>query len=149
MNYIKNLKVRHYAWAFVLAIVSVWWPLFVINTPPTFLRENIDPTILMVCMAVALFGGCIKIIGYLGSQLPGKAGTLGVSVELVGLILASVGPLSYIAVSLYGFWEPGVDVNFSSAFILACGVAAIFLYRAIIIVPRFIFEAHDSAKDDA
>jgi hypothetical protein len=24
----------------------------------------------------------------------------------------------------------------------------VYLYRAIVIVPRFIFEAHDSAKDD-
>jgi len=149
MNYIKNLKVRHVAWAFVLGIVSVWWPSFVIATPPDFLQENIDPVVLIVCMVVALIGGIVKIFGYLASQMPGKVGTLGVSVELVGLILAAVGPLSYIAVSLYGFWEPGVDVNFSSAFILACGVAAIFLYRAIIIVPRFIFEAHDPAKDDA
>lgn len=149
MNYFKNLRLRHFAWSLVLAVSAVWWPLFVIATPPEFLQRSIDPGVLIFCMAVATIGGIVKIFGYLASQIPGKIGTIGVSVELVGLILASVGPLSYIVASLYGFWEPGLDVSFSSAFILACAIAAIFLYRAIVIVPRFIFEAHDSAKDDA
>lgn len=148
MNYLKRLRARHWAWASVLAIAAVWWPLFVITSPPEFLQQSLDPGILVFCMVVALIGGIIKISGYLASQMPGKLGVVGVSVELAGLILASVGPVSYLVISVYGFWMPEIVINFSSAFILACAICAMFLYRAIIIVPRFIFEAHDTAKDD-
>lgn len=149
MKFFKSLRARHWAWTLVLATAGIWWPGFVLATPPDFLQESIDPGVLVFCMVVAIIGSVIKIIGYLASQMPGRAGVIGVSVELAGLILASVGPASYILASLFGFFAPGPVVNFSSAFILACSIAAMYLYRAIVIVPRFIFEAHDSAKDDS
>lgn len=148
MSYFKRLRARHWAWALVLAIVGIWWPLFIITTPPEFIQITADPGILVVCMAVAMFGTIIKIGGYFASQMPGKTGVIGVSVELAGLILASVGPVSYLVISGAAFLSPETAIGINSAFIFACALCAVYLYRAIIIVPRFIFEAHDPAKDD-
>lgn len=150
MSYLKRLRARHYAWASVLAVAGVWWPLFIITTPPEFLQVSVNPGILNFCMAVACFGAFVKIGGYLASQMPDKAGVIGVSVELAGLILAVVGPLSYILISFSASINDTVgSVGFpNSGTIFAAAVCLIYLYRAIIIVPRFIFEAHDSAKDE-
>jgi hypothetical protein len=148
MKIFNRIRARHWAWVFVLAIIGIWWPAFIISAPPEFLQIVVDPGILNFCMIVALVGTIIKISGYLGSQMPGKAGVIGVSVELAGLILASVGPVSYLIISVYSFAQPHVELSFGSAFIFACALCGVYLYRAIVIVPRFIFEAHDSAKDD-
>jgi hypothetical protein len=148
MNYFKRLRARHWAWASVLAVAAVWWPLFIISTPPDFIQTSIDPGILIFCMVVATVGGVIKILGYLASQLSGRVGVIGVSVELAGLCLSAVGPAAYLVISLYGIWAPDVSVEINSGFILAVAVLTMYLYRAIIIIPRFIFEAHDEAKDD-
>lgn len=150
MKNLTRLRARHWAWVLVLVIIGVWWPAFIVSTPPEFLQQAVDAGVLNFCMIVALIGTVIKIFGYLGSQMPGKTGVIGVSVELAGLILASVGPVSYLVISIYSFSRPDVvELTFGSAFIFACALCAVYLYRAIIIVPRFIFEAHDSAKDDA
>lgn len=150
MNYLRKLRARHFAWVAVLAIVGIWWPLFILTNPPEFLIQTTADNIGVInfAMIVSLIGSCIKICGYLGSQMPGKVGVIGVSIELAGLILASVGPVSYLVVSVYGFLAPHSDLTFGSAFIFACALCAVYLYRAFVVVPRFLFEAHDSAKDD-
>jgi hypothetical protein len=147
-NFFKRLRARHYAWATVLAIVGIWWPAFILATPPEFIREGrVDLLVLNVCMAVGLIGGITKISGFLASQQPGRVGVLGVSVELTGLILAFVGPFAYlstsISVSAYTPERPLVN----SAVILAIAIMAMYTYRAIILVPRFRREAHDSSKE--
>lgn len=149
MKTIRHIRARNWAWASVLAIVGIWWPAFIIFSPPDFLTDAVDPNILIICMSVALFGSIVKICGYLASQLPGKAGVLGVSSELVGLILSAVGPFTYLAISTYTFMHPIGDLKLNSAFIFACAVITIYIYRAFIIVPRFLSEAHDPSKDDS
>ena len=150
MKFFKNLKARHWAWVAVLGILGIWWPAFIITTPPEFVTESLaNPGILNFCMSVAIFGAITKIFGYLASQGAGKAGVIGVSVELAGLILSTVGPVSYILVSLNALVAENTTLSFpNSALILAFAVLAIYIYRAIIIVPRFFFEANDTAKDD-
>lgn len=150
MNFFKNLKARHWTWAVVLAILGIWWPAFIITSPPEFVTDSLsNPGILNFCMSVAIFGTITKIIGYLASQVPGKPGVIGVSVELAGLILSTVGPISYLLVNLNALITDTPTLVFpNSAFILAIAVLVIYIYRAIIIVPRFFFEANDSAKDN-
>lgn len=150
MNYFKMLRARHWAWVLVLAIVGIWWPAFILTMPPEFVQQTVNPGVLNVCMVVALFGTIVKIFGFLASQLPDRLGVIGVSVELAGLILASIGPASYVVISAAAAYENSTETVFpNSGFIFAIALCAVFLYRAIIIVPRFFFEAHDSAKDDA
>jgi len=147
MKNLKRLRVRHYAWSVVLGIAGIWWPLFIIASPPeSFVQGRVDTLILNICMSVAVVGSATKILGYLASQFPGRVGVLGVSVELVGLILAAVGPFAYIASSLALIADG--EARFNSAVIFAIAILAMYLYRAIIIVPRFFFEAHDTAKDE-
>lgn len=146
-NFFRRLSPRHWAWAHVLAVVGIWWPLFVIFTPPEFLQNNVDPILLLICMWIATFGSALKIGGFLSSQQPGRLGVIGVSVELVGLILSVLGPIAYIFSYLYVLLATDTDLAFGSGLILAYGVLSIYLYRAIILVPRFLKEAHDPAKE--
>lgn len=145
-DFFKRLKLRHWAWIHVLAAAGIWWPLHIIFTTPEFLSRNVDDFVLHICMWTAVFGAVVKITGFAMSQQPGKTGVLGVSVELAGLILASIGPVAYLGA--YGYLLiTGADLNFSSAFIFAYAMCAVYLYRAIILVPRFRREAHDPAKE--
>lgn len=147
MKQLKVLRARHWAWATFLAIAGIWWPAFIMSTPPEFLVQAINPGVINVCMTVALIGAVIKILGYLASQLPGRTGVIGVSVELAGLIMAFVGPASYIGVSLVEITSPNASISINSGFIFAFALCVVFVFRAIIIVPRFLFEAHDPSKE--
>lgn len=144
-NFFSRLRLRHGAWCLIIAVIGVWWPLYVLVTPPTFIQGNVDPVIMTICMIVAVTGGFLSILGYLSSQQSEKVGVIGVSIELVGVILAAVGPVSYIA-SFVSALSSG-NVNFGSALILAVGAFCIHLYRSVIIVPRFRLEAYDPTKE--
>lgn len=145
-KFFKRLRPRHWAWASVLVCAGIWWPTYILVSPPPFLKGNVDPVILSICMVIAIFGAALEIFGYLASQQPGRLGVLGVSVELIGLILASVGPVAYLVSYSYLLWQGSGDVNFGSAFILAVTITVLYSYRAVIVVPRFRSEAHDPAK---
>ncbi len=143
-QFFSNLRLRHYAWAHVLIAAAIWWPLHIIFTTPDFLRENVNPVALFACMWIGLVGGIVKIAGFLASQQPGRAGVLGVSVELIGLALALAAPIAYIF--SYGSLLTTELVNFGSAFIFAYAIIAMYLYRATILIPRFRKEGSDSSK---
>lgn len=147
MKYLKLIRARDWAWTSVLAITGIWWPLFIVTSPPDFIQVSVNPAILVICMVVATFGAAVKIFGYLGTRMPGKVGVVSVSIELAGLILATLAPVSYVVASIAGFLDPSTPINFSSAFILACAILAMYAYRAIIVIPRFRLEAHDPNKE--
>lgn len=146
-NFFQRLRARHYSWATVLAIVGIWWPTYIIFTPPEFIREGpVDFNFLTIAMLVGVLGSGTKISGYLASQQTGKLGVLGVSVELVGLVLAAVAPFAYLAVTGAVAISEGRDF-LNSASILAIAIMAMYAHRAVIIVPRFLREAHDESKE--
>lgn len=149
-TFFQRLKPRHYAWASVLAIVGIWWPSFILATPPEFIIEgSVNLLVLNICMIITMIGAVTKIIGYFGSQQQGKIGVIGISVELVGLVLAAVGPFAYIAVSLaVGLDEENSKQIVNSAVIFAVGIFVMYVYRAMVIVPRFLREAHDEFKEE-
>jgi hypothetical protein len=147
-TFFGNLKFRNYVWASVLATIGIWWPSFIILKTPEFLDGNVDFSVLYLCMIVAIIGALIKIIGYSMSVQPGSIGVIGVSVELAGLILASIGPLAYVlSYIVIWFLYPQDSPGMSSSVILAIAVCLIYVYRATILIPRFFREAHDPNKE--
>ena len=146
-TFFRALNPRHWAWVHVIIAAGIWWPAFLLSSPPEFLEWNLDHTVLALSMGTAILGAVLMVFGFLCSQQTGKPGVLGVSIELVGIILASVGPVVYLVAYTYLLILDADDVNFGSAFVLAYTICALYLYRATIVVPRFRKEAHDDSKE--
>lgn len=146
MGYLRRLRGRHWAWIHFLLAVGVAWPLFVIFSPPEFIIGFLDPIVLTVSMWVALIGTLTTIWGYASSQQEGRIGVIGISIELAGLILAIVGPASYAVTRIFILLSPE-SVGLSSGLFFSYALFAVFLYRLVVVVPRFRFEARDPAKE--
>lgn len=148
MEYLKRLKARHWAWLHFLAIIGVAWPVFMLVTPPELIVGVLNPSILAIAMFVSLLGSLTAMAGYFASQQQEKIGVIGVSIELSGLILSVIGAGSYFVTRVYMLFLPETAGELTSTLFFAYALCAVYLYRFVIIVPRFRFEAQDPSKDD-
>lgn len=146
-TFFKRLKIRHYMSTLVYLLAGVLWPSFAAVHPPIFLRDPLDTTILAICLWISVIGGLIQIFGYLSSQQGGKLGTLGVSIELVGLILISIAPIAYVVAFVGVIFFSTVTAPAEAASILILVVTAIYLNRAVILIPRFRYEANHTIEE--
>lgn len=146
MNYLKRLRAKNWAWLNFKFSVGVLWPLYMIFATPETLISAVDATILTVCMALSLLGNLASIVGYIFSMQPGKIGVIGVSIELSGVILAILGPGAYLLTRLSLLFDPAFGLT--TGIFFAYSLCAVYLYRLIVLVPRFRFEAHDPSKED-
>jgi len=146
MKYIKRLRARHWAWLNFLCIVGLIWPIFMLVAPPVQITEVISPVIYEVIMGLSFFGTCLAMFGYFASQQVGRIGVIGVSLELAGLILSSLGPAALLLTRIFLLFEPHFE-PLSTVLFYDWAVCAIFLYRFVIVIPRFRFEAHDPTKE--
>lgn len=147
MKYLKRLKLRHWAWLHFLTIIGIAWPSFMLVTPPEVISDAVHPAILTVAYLVSLFGSIVAFIGYFASQQLDKIGVIGVSLELSGLVLSVVGPATYLFVRLYLLTLPDATGLLNSPLFFSYALCAVYLYRFIIVVPRFRFEARDPSKE--
>lgn len=148
MNYLKRLRARHWAWMNFLASIGIAWPLFMLLTPPELIAGALNPAVLAISMIVSLVGTGVALFGYFASQQRGKLGVIGVSIELSGLILSFIGPAAYLLIRLYLLTQPADPPNIlSSPLFFAYSLCAVYLYRFVIVIPRFRFEARDPNKE--
>lgn len=129
-----------------LAVIGIGWPIFVIVGPPEFISGFLDPIVLTVCMWVCMIGSITALWGYASSQCGGKLGVIGVSIELAGLILAIVGPLSYVVTRIFLLLSPE-SIGLTTTMIFAYAILSIFIYRLATVIPRFRLEAYDPTKE--
>lgn len=146
MKYLKRLKSRHWAWIHFKVATGVLWPLYMILTPPELLAGVVSPAIMTLCMVVSIIGTLASVVGYFFSQQLGKLGVIGVSIELSGLTLAVIGPGAYLLTRVYMLFLPEYG-GLSSGLLFAYALCAVYLYRFIILIPRFRFEAQDPSKE--
>jgi len=146
VKYFRRLRARHWAWLNFLAIVGIAWPTFMLVAPPAQITEVIDPVIYSVIMGLSLAGTILAMFGYFASQQVGSLGVIGISLELAGLILAFIGPAALFVTRVFLLFEPHLE-PLSTVLFYDWAVCAIFLYRFVIVIPRFRFEAHDPAKE--
>lgn len=147
MKYLKRLRARHWAWLHFLAVIGVGWPLFMIFTPPELIAGVLHPAILAIAMIVSLVGTLIAMFGYFASQQQDKLGVIGVSIELSGLILSILGPGAYFVTRIYMLFLPETAGVLSSPLFFSYALCAVYLYRFVIVLPRFRFEATDPSKE--
>lgn len=145
MNFFSRIKVRHWAWINFLFATGIGLPLSTLVNPNWIFRADIEHVILIAAMAVSILGTITTILGYLMSQQRGKAGTIGVSIELSGLCLSVLAPATYLLVQVASFFSPH---HLSLGGLIFCyALCAVYLYRFTIVVPRFRFEAHTPSEE--
>lgn len=147
MNYVKRLKARHWAWLQFLFVTGIVWPTFMLFSTPELIVGVLHPAILAIAMIVSFVGTIVSMFGYVASQQLGKLGVIGVSVELSGLILSILGPAAYFITRIYMLFLPETAGVLSSPLFFSYAICAVYLYRFVIVVPRFRFEAHDPNKE--
>lgn len=147
MKYFKRLRARHWAWLHFLVSIGIAWPLFMMLTPPELIAGALNPAILAIAMGVSLVGTVIAGYGYFASQQLDKLGVIGVSIELSGLILSFIGPSAYLVIRLYLLNQPDTLGLLTSPLFFAYSLCAVYLYRFVIVIPRFRFEAQDPSKE--
>lgn len=145
-KYFKRMRARHWAWMSFLFFSGVAWPTFMLLTPPELVTDILDPTVLFAAMVISLIGTLVTMFGYFASQQVGKLGVIGVSLELSGLSLSVLGPAAYLITRVYEWFTPDSD-GLTSAVLFTCSVLAVYIYRFVIVIPRFRFEAHDPNKE--
>lgn len=136
---------RHWAWIHTLAALGGWAVLIDIWTPTAVFAALQDP-IVSVWTIVTLIGAITAIVGVMLS-VAHRATTrvISVSVELTGLLLAAVGPLTYFIAQFSLLFTDVFDQRIALVMFAYFGLSII-IYRIVVVVPRFRKEAHDERK---
>lgn len=147
MQVLKKLTLRNWAWVHFKLSLGVVWALTMAIWPPAGVVRTLEQPLISVWMILTIVGVLTSLVGYVMTQTGGKAGVVGVSVELSGLSFFAVGPLIYfftqLALALTGAWDERIAL---AAFSYAmCSVLA---YRFVVVILRFRREAHDESKEE-
>lgn len=143
-----KLSGQHWAWLNALAGLGVWGVLIGIFTPLSY-GVLFQQPIIGIWSTVTVIGVIIAIVGvFLAVSHSAVRRTLSVTIELVGLCFASVGPVLFLFAQILLFATPTADgsTRYALAF-FAYFALAMLIYRIVVVLPRFRREAHDGTKD--
>lgn len=146
MSLLKRLSVRHWAWIHVMVAFTLWAIFLQLYTPIGVYATLQEPLVTLWTTTAAL-GGVVALLGLvLSVSAHARTRVISVSVELVGLILAAVGPLTYTITQLSLLFTETLEARLALT-MLAYFTLSVILYRIIIVIPRFRKEAVDARKD--
>lgn len=143
-----HLQAQHWAWLNALVALGVWGICIGFFTPVSY-GVLFQQPLIGIWSAVTVLGVAIVIVGVLWSVAKSAVmRTLAVSVELLGLCIASAGPLVYFIAQVVQFFEPTSDggTRYALTFFAYFALSMI-IYRIVVLFPRFRKEAHDGSKD--
>lgn len=143
-----KLQAQHWAWLNALVGLGVWGILIGIYTPISY-GVLFQQPIVAIWSILTVLGVVIAITAVLWSVARSAVlRTLAVSVELIGLCFAAVGPLLYFLAQLLLFTVPTADGSARYPLTAFTFFAlSLIIYRIIVLFPRFRKEGHDGSKD--
>lgn len=127
MRVLGRLSRSLWGWLIFKLIFGVGWPLALLTFTPASLLASLGWVIYLVA-STTLTGALISIVGLILSAQSGTRATVGLTVELVGILLMLVGPISYcltlVTVATVGFggtpgWQFIPSVFFSAGMVSA------------------------------
>lgn len=139
---------QHWAWLNALVALGAWGIVIGFFTPVSYNILYQQPFI-GIWSVVTVIGVAIAITGVLWSvSRSAVRRTLAVSVELIGLCFAAVGPVLFFLAQVFLFTTPTPDgsTRYALAF-FAYFALSMLIYRIVVLLPRFNKEAHDGTKD--
>lgn len=142
----KKLSIRNLAWIHFKLALGVAWPIVFMIFPPTGPIVELERPLLNLWMSLTIFGTITSLVGYIMSLYEGKPGVLGVSIELAGLSLFSLGPLLYFLVQVYLAATGEFELR-AALCVFAYAMCSVIIYRFVMVLPRFRQEARDSEKE--
>jgi hypothetical protein len=144
-TFLSHLNIQHWAWIhFKLSLGVTWAGLMLTSTPET-ISSSFSPEFIPLWTVPTIVGAVVSIFGMMMyAQPPSKVKVIGVSIELAGLCLFAIGPFVYFLTRI-ALLETSSQGGPLAAF--SYSMLAVLLFRFIVVVPRFWFEAHDPRKD--
>jgi hypothetical protein len=137
VSVLRRLNIRQLGWLQFKLVLGILWPLSLIFLTPASLLGSIGWIVYLIASAT-LTGTAVSVTGLILSAQGGAKATVGLSIELAGLALFTVGPFAYFLIYLtlcftgYGKF-PGTIYVPSTCFAYAM-VAAI-TCRILIVAP--------------
>lgn len=146
MSYLKRLTPRHWAWLHFKIMLGVFWAVLMFVYTPYGIENALGRGLVTGWLLVTIIGCLTSVVGLVMTVGDGKVHVLGVSVELVGLILFSVGPVIYFFTQLALLFNGDIRDRLALV-VLAYAMCSVFIYRFVVIVPRYRQEARDETKE--
>lgn len=143
-----KFQAQHWAWLNALVGLGAWGILIGIFTPLTY-GVLFQQPIVAIWSILTVIGVAIAIVAVFWSVARSAVlRTLSVSVELIGLCFAAVGPVLYFLAQVLLFTVPTSDgsARYPLAFFTYFALSLI-IYRIVVLFPRFRKEGHDGSKD--
>lgn len=144
----RRLTFQHVGWLVFKVIMGIGWPIALITLTPISLLGSLGWVIYFMAITT-LVGGVVSSLGLIATAQTGRLAVLGLSIELSGLSLFIVGPLTYAftytALSIYGFGHIS-NITFIPITIFAYGMVAAIFNRILIVAPQRSLEAHGIPK---
>lgn len=143
-----KLQAQHWAWLNALGALGAWGVCIGLFTPVSY-GVLFQQPLIGIWAAVTVLGVIIVIVGVFWSVAKSAIlRTLAVSIELIGLCIASAGPLVYFFAQIIQFFVPTSDggTRYALTFFAYFALSMI-IYRIVVLFPRFRKEAHDGTKD--
>lgn len=139
---------KSWAWIHFKIVVGMLMPAAVLEQTPLGI-EGQPWALIVAWMTLTATGGVLSVAGIIMSEQPvGRTRTLGVSVELTGLIFMFSGPFLMFVAYVYDAFTPNQSDPRLVAITFLWGLSAAMVARIATVLPRYRREAHDTTKGE-
>ncbi len=143
---LKRVRLQDWAWVHFKFALGIAWPLLTLAALPPSVN-TIQQGVVYAWFGLTIVGAILSIVGIIMSAQPGKAGVLGIPIELAGLVFLFAGPFLLFLVYMWlYFWPNGTEIR-PTVIGLTWALWAGVLARSALILPRYRREAHDETKE--
>ncbi len=140
----RNMRARDWGWLHFKFAMAVW-ALLTLAAQPESINTAVANALVIVWFGLTMTGGVLSMVGIVMAAQPGRCSVIGISIELVGLILLFVGPFLFLVLfvargMMADDWKwSGIGLTYA--------LSAAMLARVIMVLPRYLREAHDPTKE--
>lgn len=143
---LSRLTPRHWSWLhFKLALLV--WSLTFLRYTPIRVDDTLGAQIVQLALGVTALGCLISMVGLIMSAQGGKAGVIGLSIELSGIYFTFAAPIVYFFTQVWlAASLPEGEQRYALG-VYAYVVIAAMICRLVIVRPRRKREANDPSKE--
>lgn len=143
--FIKRITLRRWSWIAFKASAFLWALHLILFTPPV-VAQTLQSTIFLLAGTI-MVGSLISIAGLVMVSQQGRTAVIGLSVELIGIILVTLSTAGYLWTQIHlAYTLPDGASRIAFCYLLVWIITAL-IARLVIVFPRRQQEGHDPRKD--
>jgi hypothetical protein len=144
-DFIKRITLRRWSWIFFKVGAFLWALHLILFTPPQV--AEVLPSTIYTLSATIMVGALISIGGLVMVSQHGRTAVIGLTVELVGIVLVALSTFGYLITQVYLVYSlPDGAGRIAFCYLLVWILLAL-VARFVIVFPRRQQEGHDPRKD--